>query len=214
MLVLGDAHARDPDRRAALDRAYGATDAAVALQVGDLQTYDLPIPTWFVAGNDDDLDVIERLRRGETTDAVANASLLASDAVDIDGLRVTGLSGNYAPSQYEKDRDELEGGRRRHFTHEDVDAAIGIDGEIDVFLAHEAPHGLLEIDGYDVGCRPIDRVLEALEPRLCLVGHHHEHAESMFGPTRTISLAPAWEVYYRLDPESLALDRFETPDPA
>lgn len=212
MLVLGDAHAADPTRRQALDRAYRSASADVALQVGDLQAYDLPVPTWFVAGNDDDLDVIERLRRGEAPDGATNARLIASEVVTVNGLRVAGLSGNYAPTQYEKDRAALSGDRRRHFTHEDVEAAMELPADIDVFLAHEAPHGLLEVDGYDVGCRPMDRILERLEPRLCLIGHHHEHAQGTFGPSRTVALAPVWEGYYRLDPSTLELERREPPE--
>lgn len=210
MLVLGDAHADDPGNRRALSAAYGAADADVALQVGDLCHYDLPVPTWFVAGNDEDLDVVEALRAGEDP-GVSNATLLASTAVDLCGLRVGGLSGNYAPTQYERARSDLEGDRRRHFVREDVERATELTG-VDVFLAHEAPHGLLEVDGHDVGCRPVDEVLEAVTPELCLVGHHHRHAESTFGPTTVVALAPARESYYALDPATLALDRHSTPE--
>ncbi len=66
MLVLGDAHADEKAKREALLAAFGETDADRALQVGDLQYYELPVPTWFVAGNDEDLNVIEALR-GEGT---------------------------------------------------------------------------------------------------------------------------------------------------
>jgi hypothetical protein len=44
---------------------------------------------------------------------------------------------------------------------------------VDVFLAHEAPRALLG----GLGCEKIDEVIEALEPALCLMGHHHRHAE-------------------------------------
>jgi Icc-related predicted phosphoesterase len=209
MLVLGDAHADDPGRRRALFAAYDAADADVAIQTGDLLTYELPIPTWFVAGNNEDFDVIERLRDGDTEGAT-NANLLASTVVELDGLRIAGLSGNYAPTQYEKSRGELAGDRRRHFVRDDV-AAVTRLGDVDVLLAHEAPHGVLNTDGYDVGCRPIDELLGALSPTLCLVGHHHEHAEGTFGSTRVVTLAPAWESYYLLDPDGLALSRRTTP---
>lgn len=206
LLVLGDAHADDPAHREALQAAYAAADADRALQVGDLLHYDLPVPTWFVAGNNDDLDLIDALRRGETPAGVRNAHLLASEVVDLDGIRVAGLSGNYAPTRYDYDRDELRGKRRRHFTHEDVEAALAL-ADVDVFLAHEAPHGLLEKDHYDPGCTHVDRILRELEPELCLVGHHHEHAEATFGETRVVSLAPAWEAYYTLETESLGLEQ-------
>lgn len=209
MLVLGDAHADDEANRRALLAAYDDADADRALQVGDLLYYDLPVPTWFVAGNDDDLDVVAALRSGDAVDGVQNAHLLASTAVELDGLRVAGLSGNYAPTQFEKRRSDLEGDRRRHFVREDVDRAKALS-DVDVFLAHEAPHGLLEREGYDVGCTHVDELLAELELDLCLVGHHHEHAESTFGETKVVALAPVWEEYYTLTPETLALERHPT----
>jgi len=212
MLVLGDAHANDPGRRQALLAAYRASDADVALQAGDIFYYRLPIPTYFIAGNNEDFDVIDALRHGRIeSDRVKNARLLASDAVEVRGLRVAGLSGNYAPSRYNYARRDLRDERRRHFVREDVAAAKELE-DVDVLLTHEAPHGTPVEEEYEVGCQYIDELLDALEPDLCLVGHHHEHTESTYGPTRVVTLAPAWESYYDLDPDTLALTRFETPD--
>ncbi|SEW16114.1 metallophosphoesterase family protein [Natrinema salifodinae] len=209
MLVLGDAHASEPDRSETLLGIYRTLEPDRVLQVGDLQRYDLPAPTWFVAGNNEDFDVIEALRAGEDRDPpaetdVRNVHLLASTAATVDGLRVAGLSGNFAPTKYDLSRDELSGERRRHFTHEDVERAADLE-DIDVFLTHEAPTGLLSY-GYDPGCEHVDDLLEAISPDLCLVGHHHRHREAEFADTRVVSLAPAWERYYTLDPETLTLE--------
>jgi len=213
MLVLGDAHASDPENREALLAAYRDSGADRALHVGDLEHYDLPVPTWFVAGNNEDFDAIEGMRGNETLDrwtdestAPANATLLASTADEVEGLRVAGLSGNYAPTQYEKSREELSGARRRHFVREDVERAKRLE-EVDVLLAHEAPRALLG----GLGCEQIDEVIEAVGPDLCLTGHHHRHAEGTLGETRLVGLAPVWESYYLLDPGTLALDRRSTP---
>jgi Icc-related predicted phosphoesterase len=215
MLVLGDAHAADPTRREALFAAYRASGASHALQAGDLEYYRLPVPTYFVAGNNEDQDVIEALRHGRIESSeVRNARLLDSRTATVEGVRVAGISGNYAPSRYDMPRAALEGERRRHFTHEDVAAAKRIEGRVDVFLAHQAPHGLPVDEEYEVGCRYIDEILEALDPDLCLVGHHHQHAETTFGDTRVVAIEPAWESRYELDPETLELTRFEAPDPA
>lgn len=211
MLVLGDAHADEPTHREALQAAYADADAEVALQTGDLLWYDLPAPTYFVAGNNEDFDVIDRLRRGETR-GTRNAHLLASSVATVDGLRVAGLSGNYAPTQFEKPRRALTADRRRHFVREDVERAAELT-DVAVLLTHEAPHGVRVQEDYDVGCRHVDTVLRALEPELCLVGHHHEHTESTFGSTRVVTLAPAWESYYRLDTAALTLERHATPEP-
>ncbi|MFC4543103.1 metallophosphoesterase [Halosolutus amylolyticus] len=203
MLVLGDAHASDPDRCEALLAYYRRLDPDCALQVGDLEYYRLPAPTWFVAGNNEDFDVIDTLRAGDEPDGTRNAHLLASTAATIDGLRVAGLSGNYAPTKYDEPRAALSGDRRRHFTHEDVDRAASLS-DVDVLLTHEAPTGLLWY-GYDPGCEHVSDLLETLSPELCLVGHHHQHREATIAGVRVVSLAPAWEGYYTLDPEPLVL---------
>ncbi|WP_135534234.1 metallophosphoesterase family protein [Halostella pelagica] len=207
MLVLGDAHAADPENREALRSAYDAADADVALHVGDLEYYDLPVPTYFVAGNNEDFDVVESMRQNATL-GDRNARLLASTAVEVSGLRVAGLSGNYAPTRYEKSRDELSGDRRRHFTHEDVRSAIELS-DVDVFLTHEPPQGFM-----GRGCAHVDDILRALRPVLCLVGHHHRHAEGRFEDTRLVGLEPVWESYYTMDPETLELERHDTPGSA
>ena len=205
MLVLGDAHADDPDNDAALREAYADADADVALQVGDLRRYDLPVETWFVAGNTEDFDVIEALRNGTRSPGVRNANLLASTATELEGLRVAGLSSNYAPTKYDLPRDELEGERRRHFVREDVERLAALE-DVDVLLTHEAPTGLLSY-GYD----RVDDLLSALEPALCLVGHHHRRATAEIEGCRVASLAPVWEGYYALDPGEVTLEFHERP---
>jgi Icc-related predicted phosphoesterase len=210
MLVLGDAHADDKSNQRALLTAYDDIETDYALQVGDLLYYNLPLPTWFIAGNNEDFDVIESLRAGNTPEKTRNVHLLASTSVELQGVRIAGLSGNHAPTQYDKTRSELTGDHRRHFVKEDVERAMDLT-DVDVFLTHEAPHGLLRTEGYDVGCKHIDTILRSLEPDLCLVGHHHQHAEGKFNETTVVSLAPVWEGYYTLDPETLSLERHTLP---
>ncbi|MFB6188801.1 MAG: ATP-binding protein [Halapricum sp.] len=96
-------------------------------------------------------------------------------------------------------------------TIEDVERVLDLV-DVDVLLAHQAPHGLVRIGGRDVGCVPMDRIVAELSPDLVLVGHYHRHAEATIGGSRAVSLAPAWRVYYLLDPETLALDRREAPE--
>jgi Icc-related predicted phosphoesterase len=212
MLVLGDAHADDPENRRALFAAYREADAEVALQLGDLLHYDLPIPTWFIAGNNEDFDLVAALRNGLVSNSRVNdAHLLASSAVELDGLRIGGLSGNFAPTQFNRPRANLVGERRRHFTFEDLESAKDLRS-VDVLLTHEAPHGLPVAEDYEVGCSHVDDLIETLSPDLCIVGHHHQHAETMVDDTRVVSIAPTWQHYYILDPNTLTLTQFDTPD--
>lgn len=212
MLVLGDVHGERDGYAALLDRLLRRTDEAPVLQSGDLHHYEPPRDVWFVAGNNEDHDVIDLLRStdAEDRDRYTHVHLL-DGVVGLDGLRVAGLSGNHAPSRYGSQRSELAGERRRHFVSAEVERCKTYR-DVDVFVAHEAPHGILEKGGYDVGCRPIDEILTAVEPRLCLVGHHHRHATGTFGETRVVALAPAWERIYRLDPDTLELDHRDVID--
>ncbi|WP_254531807.1 metallophosphoesterase family protein [Natrinema gelatinilyticum] len=203
MLVLGDAHAAEPNRRRILLELYRSLGPDHVLQVGDLERYDLPAPTWFVAGNNEDFDVVDALRAGDTS-GTNNVHLLASTAATVEGCCVAGLSGNFAPTKYDRSRADLSADQRRHFTREDVERAAALK-DVDVFLTHEAPTGLLWY-GYDPGCEHVDELLETLSPSLCLVGHHHRHREVDVHGTRVVSLAPAWERYYELDPKTLALE--------
>lgn len=213
MLVLGDAHADDEANRDALLATYEQVDPDTVLQVGDLGYYTVPAPTWFIAGNNEDFDIIDPLRRGERTNEVDPwVHLLASTAVDVAGLRVAGLSGTYAPTQYDRPRSALEGDGRRHFVNEDIARARQLDA-VDILLVHEAPHGLLSF-GYDPGCDHVDKLISELSPSLCLVGHYHHHRETRIEETHTVSLAPVWECYYSLDPETLALERHERSSPS
>jgi predicted phosphodiesterase len=207
MLVLGDSHATTPARREALLEAYHEVDPDAALHLGDLEYYDLPEPTWFVAGNNEDFDVIDALRAGESPDGVRNANLLASSVAEVDGLRVAGLSGNYAPTRFEKTREELVGDRRRHFVREEIGEAARLE-DVDVFLTHEAPEGLIYY-GYDAGCEYVTDLLSVLNPDLCLVGHHHVHREKEIAGVRTVALSPVWDGYYTMDPETLELEYHE-----
>jgi Icc-related predicted phosphoesterase len=211
MLVFGDAHANTPERRQVLERVYEAADPNVALQLGDLFYYELPVETYFIAGNNEDFDVIDALRHGRVRSSnVKNARLLDSRAVEVQGLTVGGLSGNFAPTQYDKPRSALRGDRRRHFVRNDIQRLKQV-GDLDVLLTHQAPHGTAVREDYSVGCGPVDELLAVLEPDLCLVGHHHQHTDTRVAGTRIITTAPAWESYYELDPETLAVERFETP---
>lgn len=208
MLVLGDAHADDENNQVLLKQAYSSTTDDHAIQVGDLLYYTLPKPTWFIAGNNEDHDRTEPAKHTQTpTDIGTNAYLLNGTTVEIEERTVTGLSGNYAPTQFDKSRADLPENRRRHFTHEDIDRLLQLkSSDIDILLTHEAPFNLITSKNYTVGCSHINTLITELQPKLCLVGHHHEHAETHINQTKAISLAPIWDGYYTLAPDTLTIE--------
>lgn len=214
MLVLGNAHAPDLDVGRVLAATCRAADADVALQTGGLGYYDLPVPTYFAAGEAEDPDVVSALRLGRVqSPSVSNVHLLASRAVELDGLRVGGLSGTYSEAHYQRPRARLHREHRRHFTRDEVERAKDLD--VDVFLTHEPPAGVFDSDppGRAIeGCRKVNEILAATRPSVCLVGGIGRHAEEQVGDTTLVSLAPVWQHYYTLDAEKLTVARHEPPD--
>lgn len=214
MLVLGSAHVQSGDVSSRLDATCRAADASVALQTGDLDHYDLPIPTYFVAGLQEELDVIDALRLGRVqSPSVANVHLLASTAVEVEGLRIGGLSGTYSDAHFSRPRSRLHRDHRRHFTRREVERASKLD--VDVFLLYEPPPTLIDSDpdaALHSGCRSIEKLLATIRPSLCLVGGLGHHAETHLGDTKIVSLAPIDEQFYTLDPETLSLTRHEPPE--
>lgn len=213
MLVLGSAHAPDLDIPRVLRATFRAADMDVALQVGGLSTYDLPATTYFAAGSQDDLDVIDALRLGRVkSPKVSNVHLLASHDVHLDDVSIGGLSGTYSAGHYRRPRARLYQEHRRHFTHAEVERAKTLD--VDVFLTHEPPVGVFEHEAIpdEEGCRKVNEVLSAVRPSLCLVGKPRVHARAEVGATTLVSLAPAWNHYYTLDTEKMTLARHETPE--
>lgn len=214
MLVLGNAHAPDLEIGRVLAATCRAADADVALQAGDLGHYDLPVTTYFTAGETEDLEVIDALRLGRVqSPSVSNVHLLASQAVEVDGLTIGGLSGTYSETHYRRPRARLYQEHRRHFTHDEVERAKDLD--VDVFLTFEPPVGVFDPDvseGGVEGCQEVNEILAAIRPSVCLVGGVASHAREQVGETTLVSLAPVWEHYYTLDTETLTIARHEPPD--
>lgn len=205
-MVLGDVHGENPINRDALLDLLSNVEYDFALQVGDLGWYaDLPRPLYFIPGNNEDFDLLPEVARGK----YRNLHLIESgEAIEKSGLRIAGLRGNYAPTQYEKPRGDLRGDRRRHFTREDVEATLRLDS-VDVLLSHEAPHGLV-FRGYDAGNKYVDLLVRGLSPRYHFAGHHHEYRHQRLDGTRAYVLAPANQEYLVLEPEEGRVERHTT----
>ena len=174
-------------------------EAAFWLCVGDVaddqgRYLPLPAPLHFIKGNNEGFDVLAAGALPANLHFLPNAVLRT-----VDGVRVAGLGGTFAPTWYETPAAALphptrgtaaSGGgapravrddKRRHFVREEVDGC-GRLGHVDVFMTHEAPRpyvvGSGGRRGMDAGKTPVNEVLAALKPRLHLFGHHHRFTEA------------------------------------
>ncbi len=214
LLLLGDVHGELRENRDRFKQLLELNKQKVdfVLQAGDLGFYEaMPISSYFIFGNNEDFDIIQAMLDGEVE--YENLKLIKSgEAIKLrkggSSLMLSGLCGNYAPKYFNLKREELAGDRRRHFVAEEVQRCLSLSN-IDLFLAHEAPHGLIRRRGYDVGVRHITNILKTIKPRYLFSGHHHEFAYRRIEKSECYSLGPAFKEYLIYDSKSDAIKKFD-----
>jgi Icc-related predicted phosphoesterase len=172
----------------------------------------LGAPVYWIKGNNENFD---RIASGDLPSGlhhIPNGTL-----VTLNGLRVAGLGGTYAPTVYDLPANELPhpkkgtakatelADRRRHFVREEVEACKSMR-DVDILLTHEAPRPFRVNKGIDAGKTPINDVLAAMKPRLHLFGHHHRFVESRVQGVRSVCLDLVSQSYLLIDPGTLEYD--------
>lgn len=188
--IIGDVHGNFDALARIIDRHR---DIPFWLCVGDVASqsgaYPAPqAPVYFIQGNNESFDRLAAFRSG--AESILNLHFIPNGtAVKVDGLKVAGVGGTFAPTWYDtaaaalpvKGKDD----KRRHFVREEVDAAKRLR-HVDVLLTHEAPKPFwIDLPSSttparkwrrDVGKEQITEVADALKPKLHCFGHHHTHA--------------------------------------
>jgi uncharacterized protein len=188
----------------------------VADASGHYESFDRPL--FWIKGNNENFDLIA------AGDLPAGLHYIPNGTVaTIDGLRVAGLGGTFAPTMYETAAAELPhpkkgsakatelADRRRHFVREEVDACKQLT-DVDIFLTHEAPRPFrigAGGRGNDAGKTPINEVLSAMRPRLHLFGHHHRFTEQVRQGVRSVGLDLVSRSYLLVDGASLEFKKLE-----
>jgi uncharacterized protein len=173
---------------------------------GRYEAFDTPL--YWIKGNNENFD---RIAAG---DLPANLHYLANGTLQmIEGLRVAGLGGTYAPTMYDVRAAELPhpkkstakatelADRRRHFVREEVDACKQMT-DVDILLTHEAPRPF-RVKGNDAGKTPINEILAAMKPRLHLFGHHHRLVEAESRGVKSVCLDLVGHSYLLVDVATL-----------
>ena len=168
----------------------------------------LPVPLYFIKGNNEGFDVLADGSLPAHLYYLPNGALRA-----IEGVRVAGLGGTFAPSWFETPAAALPHPRRgtqkateladkrRHFVREEVEACKGFD-DVDVFLTHEAPRPYFVGQrgrGNDAGKTAVNEVLAAMKPRLHVFGHHHRMSEREVQGVRSVGLDLVSKSYLLVD---------------
>jgi predicted phosphodiesterase len=198
--VLGDIHGDFASARRIMTRHEAVPFWLCVGDVADDQgRYEpLPAPLHFIKGNNEGFDQLAGGGLPENLNYLPNATLRT-----LDGVRVVGLGGTFAPSWFGTPASDLPHPRkgsqkateladkRRHFVREEVDACKALT-DVDLFLTHEAPRpffvGQRGGRGNDAGKTAVNEVLAALEPRLHVFGHHHRFTERQVQSVRSVGL--------------------------
>jgi len=178
----------------------------VADAAGHYEPFDAP--TYWIQGNNENFD---RIAAG---DLPANLHFIPNGTFTVvEGLRVAGLGGTYAPTMYDMAPAELPppkkgtakatelADRRRHFVRSQVEACKRMTG-VDILLTHEAPRPF-RVKGIDAGKTPINELLAAMKPRLHLFGHHHRLAEAEVQGIKSVCLDLVGHSYLLVEPATL-----------
>jgi hypothetical protein len=208
--ALGDIHGDFASVRRIMGRH---PEVPFWLCVGDLADDEgryepLPRPLHWIKGNNENFDLIA------AGDLPGNLHYLPNgEARDLEGLRVAGLGGTFAPTMYEvaaaalphpkKSTARATGlaDRRRHFVREEVHRCRAMTG-VDVFLSHEAPVPF-RVGRVQAGKKAINDVLAAMRPRLHLFGHHHRFVAGEAEGVPSVCLDGVGTSYLLIDRKTL-----------
>jgi predicted phosphodiesterase len=211
--ALGDIHGQFPAVRRIMERH---PDLPFWLCVGDVADdqgrYEpFPSPVYWIKGNNEDFDAIASRELPGGLHVIENGRLVV-----IDGLRVAGLGGTFAPTWYDTAAADLPhpakgtpkatrlADKRRHLVRDEVEACKAMTG-VDVLLTHEAARPF-RVGGVDAGKTPINEVLAAMRPRLHLFGHHHRFSEQERQGVPSVGLDLASRSYLLVDAGTLRYD--------
>jgi Icc-related predicted phosphoesterase len=216
--ALGDIHGDFASVRRIIGRH---PDVPFWICVGDLANDDgryepVEAPLYWIKGNNENFDAIASGSLPESLRFLENGRLAV-----IDGVRVAGLGGTFAPTWYltapaelphprkRSDRATALADKRRHFVKEEVDRCRALSN-LHVFLSHEAArpyriHGR----GPDAGKTPINEVLADAQPKLHLFGHHHAFSEQIRQNVRSVGLDLVSRSYLLVDSTTLEYEHIK-----
>ncbi len=178
-----------------IDRATRHHDGA-----GDFPTWlgerrAVPRRTLFIKGNHEDFGWLEGQQDVEVLPGLMY--LRNGQTIDLPDphagyIRVAGVGGCYAPSDYVRRSDKLQGYAKRHYTSDEIDRLAGV-GDVDIVLTHDAPAGVRfprnrRGEAYISEAQGLDVLLARLRPRVCFFGHHHARVDANVAGVRCIGL--------------------------
>lgn len=178
-----------------IDRAARKHEGAGEFPTWFGERREVPRPTVFIKGNHEDFGWLDAQRDAEVLPGLAH--LRNGHTADLTDpraghIRVAGIGGCYAASDYLRRSDRLQGYARRHYTLDEIDQ-LADAGHVDIVLTHDAPAGVRfprnrRGEPYTSEAEGLDVLLARLRPRVCFFGHHHTRVDAEIAGVRCIGL--------------------------
>lgn len=199
-----------------LDAVVSVGDFGIFENIGDFPEYwkgrsRAPISTYVIVGNHENYELIRRWQRDPLF--VANIQLIPDgEAVDVTGIRVGGVWGNYSPRSWNDPKrvafHRAGGNSNRIAAHIDKNACwkLCAAGYLNVLVTHDSAQATLPAEfrrpmdpalkqllglGKNEeagGCPGFDTLLEKFQPPRYFFGHLHVRHDMQMGPTKVTCL--------------------------
>lgn len=209
--LLGDVHGRFD---VIFDIIKSNPDVTRWFQIGDLGGEDISYPEFpiclhFIQGNHENWDYISTLKDSKSPLFQPNGSVIWY-MVGQKAFSVGVLGGNFSSANFDKKTSELSGGRRRHFTREDIDSLMVWYNrtEIDILLTHEAPTPFFK-GGRDIGVHKVTEIIESIRPDIHFFGHHHMFKIMDVSGVVSVGLDYAFNSYVLYDTEDKRIRKID-----
>ena len=130
-----------------------------------MEYFSPPAHLYWISGNHENWDKIEKLDRGILK--IPNLVHLANaETFQLGKTRILGLGGNYSPTYYVFKKAKLPKGRERHYVESEIQKCME-SRNIEVLITHEAPS-------------PITVMARILEGRKSRIFSRQQNPESIF----------------------------------
>jgi hypothetical protein len=176
----------DPSR---IDKATKKHDGAGDFPVWFAERRPAPRKTLFIKGNHEDFVWLD----AQPDSAVLPGLFYLRNGRTIDlgevgrAVRIGGVGGCFAASDFEQPSKLLQGYAKRHYTRDEIETLCKASA-VDILLVHDAPAGV-KLKPHRVSeAAGLDKLVAGTWPRVCFFGHHHIRIDGEVAGVRCLGL--------------------------
>ncbi len=185
-VIVGDLHG---DKKS-MESIIEIERPQFVLQTGDQLDYNSQLcPIYYITGDDENADVLENYVI--PNEEYMNMYCMMNGVRErLDGVTIGGLSGLSFDTLCDFDVESYE-----IFEEDDIKICKSSLIDVDIFLSHESPSGIVDKFGSDL----VRDLISVIQPRFSFSSHLHTYNRIKWGRTTMVMLPLAQCGYYVLD---------------